>query len=132
VIVPVFKTGGWQAILSPVGSTPTRFRHHLQGILLLLDRTADLRENVIGVRSDKADRSQDDHENHCRQDGIFCDILSAVFAPKELENVRYGVSMRRPASSSYEQDVTMQACPLAPDMSSFSPKMLANRQFQRQ
>jgi len=26
VIVPVFKTGGWQAILSPVGSTPTRFR----------------------------------------------------------------------------------------------------------
>jgi len=27
VIVPVFKTGGWQALLSPVGSTPTRFRH---------------------------------------------------------------------------------------------------------
>ena len=27
VIVPVFKTGGCQAILSPVGSTPTRFRH---------------------------------------------------------------------------------------------------------
>ena len=27
VIVPVFKTGGWQAILSSVGSTPTRFRH---------------------------------------------------------------------------------------------------------
>jgi hypothetical protein len=26
VIVPVFKTGGWQAILSSVGSTPTRFR----------------------------------------------------------------------------------------------------------
>ncbi len=26
VTVPVFKTGGWQAILSPVGSTPTRFR----------------------------------------------------------------------------------------------------------
>ena len=25
VIVPVFKTGGRQAILSPVGSTPTRF-----------------------------------------------------------------------------------------------------------
>ena len=27
VIVPVFKTGGRQAILPPVGSTPTRFRH---------------------------------------------------------------------------------------------------------
>ena len=27
VIVPVFKTGGWQAILSPMGSTPIRFRH---------------------------------------------------------------------------------------------------------
>jgi len=26
VIVPVFKTGGWQAILSPMGSTPIRFR----------------------------------------------------------------------------------------------------------
>ena len=23
----IFKTGGWQAFLSPVGSTPTRFRH---------------------------------------------------------------------------------------------------------
>src|ERR1700752_3712332 len=27
VIVPVFKTGGRRAIPSPVGSTPTRFRH---------------------------------------------------------------------------------------------------------
>jgi hypothetical protein len=27
VIVPVFKTGGRQVSLSPVGSTPTRFRH---------------------------------------------------------------------------------------------------------
>jgi hypothetical protein len=27
VTVPVFKTGGWQVFLSPVGSTPTRFRH---------------------------------------------------------------------------------------------------------
>jgi len=27
VIVPVFKTGGRQVTLSPVGSTPTRFRH---------------------------------------------------------------------------------------------------------
>ena len=27
MIVPVFKTGGRQVFLSPVGSTPTRFRH---------------------------------------------------------------------------------------------------------
>jgi hypothetical protein len=27
VIIPVFKTGGRQVFLSPVGSTPTRFRH---------------------------------------------------------------------------------------------------------
>jgi len=27
VILPVFKTGGRQVFLSPVGSTPTRFRH---------------------------------------------------------------------------------------------------------
>ena len=26
MIVPVFKTGGWQVFLSLVGSTPTRFR----------------------------------------------------------------------------------------------------------
>jgi hypothetical protein len=29
VIVPVFKTGGRQVSLSPVGSTPTRFRQYL-------------------------------------------------------------------------------------------------------
>ena len=27
MIVPVFKTGGWHLAVSPVGSTPTRFRH---------------------------------------------------------------------------------------------------------
>ena len=27
MIVPVFKTGGWRVTPSPVGSTPTRFRH---------------------------------------------------------------------------------------------------------
>ena len=27
MIIPVFKTGGRQVFLSPVGSTPTRFRH---------------------------------------------------------------------------------------------------------
>jgi hypothetical protein len=33
VIVPVFKTGGRQAILSLVGSTPTRFRHRPFGFI---------------------------------------------------------------------------------------------------
>ena len=32
MIVPVFKTGGRQAILSPVGSTPTRFRQFLDNL----------------------------------------------------------------------------------------------------
>src|SRR5579859_1955251 len=32
VIVPVFKTGGRRAIPSPVGSTPTRFRHFLANV----------------------------------------------------------------------------------------------------
>ena len=27
VVCPVFKTGGWHLAVSPVGSTPTRFRH---------------------------------------------------------------------------------------------------------
>jgi hypothetical protein len=37
VIVPVFKTGGRQAILSPVGSTPTRFRHYYLRVINSLD-----------------------------------------------------------------------------------------------
>jgi hypothetical protein len=37
VIVPVFKTGGRQAILSPVGSTPTRFRHFYVFVINNLD-----------------------------------------------------------------------------------------------
>ena len=45
MIVPVFKTGGWQAILSPVGSTPTRFRH-----LFSLTYIASVLEPVLGVR----------------------------------------------------------------------------------
>jgi hypothetical protein len=42
VIVPVFKTGGRQAILSPVGSTPTRFRHFSRSSFLDRLRSADL------------------------------------------------------------------------------------------
>src|SRR3984885_865319 len=42
VIVPVFKTGGRQAILSPVGSTPTRFRHFSRSSFLDRFRSADL------------------------------------------------------------------------------------------
>jgi hypothetical protein len=30
VIVPVFKTGGRRVTPSPVGSTPTRFRHFVR------------------------------------------------------------------------------------------------------
>jgi len=36
VIVPVFKTGGWQVLLSSVGSTPTRFRQFLFSDLRIL------------------------------------------------------------------------------------------------
>src|SRR6266478_1204529 len=36
VMLPVFKTGGWQVSLSPVGSTPTRFRQELMKTLLCL------------------------------------------------------------------------------------------------
>jgi len=46
VIVPVFKTGGWQAILSSVGSTPTRFRH-----LFSLIYIACALGSVLGART---------------------------------------------------------------------------------
>ena len=45
VIVPVFKTGGRQAILSPVGSTPTRFRH-----LFSLAYVVNVLEHVLRIR----------------------------------------------------------------------------------
>jgi hypothetical protein len=35
VIVPVFKTGGRQVTLSPMGSTPIRFRHFVLNKLML-------------------------------------------------------------------------------------------------
>ena len=47
VIVPVFKTGGWRAILSPVGSTPTRFRHLKPASLLKICTLVPL--NVPGT-----------------------------------------------------------------------------------
>ena len=36
VIVPVFKTGGWHLAVSPVGSTPTRFRQISQELVDLV------------------------------------------------------------------------------------------------
>src|SRR4051794_4561790 len=45
VIVPVFKTGGWQAILSPVGSTPTRFRH-----MFSTTYVANVLKSVLGTQ----------------------------------------------------------------------------------
>ena len=39
MIVPVFKTGGRQVFLSPVGSTPTRFRHLFSLTYISNDKT---------------------------------------------------------------------------------------------
>jgi hypothetical protein len=43
VIVPVFKTGGRQVFLSPVGSTPTRFRHLFSIIYAVVDLISEVR-----------------------------------------------------------------------------------------
>jgi len=52
VIVPVFKTGGWQVILSLVGSTPTRFRHLKPASLLKIYTSVPLnvRDTVLASR----------------------------------------------------------------------------------
>ncbi len=51
----------------------------------LLDRAADLREHVVGVRTDEADRTHDDYQNHGQHNCVFCDVLTTLIVPKLLK-----------------------------------------------
>ena len=53
MIVPVFKTGGWRVTPSPVGSTPTRFRHYFSVVYAHLDFYLNWQQKfpVFGQRS---------------------------------------------------------------------------------
>lgn len=46
MIVPVFKTGGWHLTVSPVGSTPTRFRQFSVNGLHVLSYTCQTQSEI--------------------------------------------------------------------------------------
>ena len=50
----------------------------------LLDRAAYLREHIVGIRPDEANRSNHDHQNNRQHDRIFRDILAALIIPELL------------------------------------------------
>ena len=50
----------------------------------LLDRAANLRKHVVGIRPDEANRSDDDYQDHRQHDRVFRDILAALITPKLL------------------------------------------------
>ena len=52
---------------------------------LLLDRAADAREHVVGVRTDQTDRSNNNYQNHCQHDCVFRNILTSIILPKLLD-----------------------------------------------
>ena len=48
----------------------------------LLDRAANLREHVVGVRADQSNRTNNNYENHCQHDCVFRNILTSIILPK--------------------------------------------------
>lgn len=50
----------------------------------LLDGTANVREYIIGVRADEANRAHHDYEDNRQHHCVFGDILTALIAPKFL------------------------------------------------
>jgi hypothetical protein len=49
---------------------------------LLLDRTGDRGEYIIGIGPDEPHSSDDNDQDHCQHNRVFRDILSFLFAPK--------------------------------------------------
>jgi hypothetical protein len=52
----------------------------MQGILL--DRTADVRENIIGIGADEADGTDYDDEDDREHDGILGYVLTLFVVPE--------------------------------------------------
>ena len=47
----------------------------------LLDGTGYARENIVRVRTNQSQSSDDDHKNHGQHYSIFRDVLARVFSP---------------------------------------------------
>jgi hypothetical protein len=50
----------------------------------LLDGAANIREHVVGVRTDEPDRPHHDHQNYSQHHRILGDILTTLIVPKVL------------------------------------------------
>ena len=55
-----------------------------------LHRTGDGGENIIRVRSNEPNGTDNDHQNHSQHNGIFSDVLASVVSPKLGEGVGHG------------------------------------------
>jgi hypothetical protein len=55
----------------------------------LLDRTGYARENIVRVRANQSQSSDDDHKNHGQHNGIFRDVLALVFSPQSLQDLNH-------------------------------------------
>lgn len=50
----------------------------------LLDRAADLRKHIVGIRTDQTDRADNDYQDDRQHDRILGDVLTAIIGPKLL------------------------------------------------
>lgn len=50
----------------------------------LLDRAADLRKHVVGVRPDQTNRAYNDYQDDRQHHRVLGDVLTAIIGPKLL------------------------------------------------
>ncbi len=67
---------------SGIPASPLTIKNYWNGPLL--DRAADLREYVVGIRPNQTNRAHDDDENYRQHDGIFRDVLATLIFPELL------------------------------------------------
>jgi hypothetical protein len=76
-----------------------------------LNRARDCGKDIIRVRADQSDRTDDDQENHGQHDSVLSDVLSGLLGPDEA-----GASLRwdQPTSTRVdkEEKETAKRCSL--------------------
>lgn len=58
---------------------------------MLLDRTANGREHVVGVAANQANRPHDDYQDDRQHHRVFGDVLALLILPKPLYEPCHGV-----------------------------------------
>jgi hypothetical protein len=78
---------GRKMIGGRVSSSPHRKQAEVESSRItyeLLDRAANLRKYVVGIRADEADGAHDDHQNHGQHHRIFRNVLTTLIVPELL------------------------------------------------